>query len=74
MLQAYVCLKTHFFIEVSDGSEKLQFELIELYYDSILHCSIDLEPLIAFCASLPVSWFSGLYTLAQNLLSVFGST
>jgi hypothetical protein len=52
----------------------LQLESTELQYDSILHSSFNQEFLIAFYASLPVSQFSELLKLAQNLASVFGST
>jgi hypothetical protein len=59
-----------FSIDVRDAPEKFQLELI----DSILYNSFNQEALITFYASLPVSWFSELCKLAQNLSSVFGST
>jgi hypothetical protein len=49
-----------FSVEVSDAREKLQVELTELQYDSILHSSFNQETLIIFYASLPVSQFSKL--------------
>jgi hypothetical protein len=63
-----------FSIEVSNTPEKLQSELIELQYDSILYSSFNQEALIMFYASLAVSQFSELRKSAWNLASVFGST
>jgi hypothetical protein len=55
-----------FSIDVSDALEKLQLELTELQYDTILCSSFNQEALITFYASLPVSRFSELWKLAQN--------
>jgi hypothetical protein len=60
-----------FSIEVNDTPEKLQVEMVELQYHSILHSSFKQEASIAVCAPLPVSQFP---ELAQHLASVFGST
>jgi hypothetical protein len=49
-----ICIfENPFSAEVSDAPQKLQLELIELQYDSILHSSFNQEALI-FC--LPVSY------------------
>jgi hypothetical protein len=63
-----------FSLEVSDAPEKLQFELIELQYDSFMRNSFNQEALTFLHASLPVSRFSELRKLAHNLASAFGST
>jgi hypothetical protein len=73
MPQIYI-FENPFPIEVSDAQEKLQLELIEPQYDSIFHSSFNQEALITFYASLPVSRFSELCKLPQNLASVFGTT
>jgi hypothetical protein len=52
-------------------TEKLHLELTELQYDSILYSSFNQQALITICASLPISQFSELRKLAQNLASVF---
>jgi hypothetical protein len=59
---------------VSDAPEKLQLELIELQYDSILLRSFKWKVLITFYASLAASWFSELYKLTRNSTSAFGTT
>jgi hypothetical protein len=72
MLQIYVSLKNHSPLKSCDVPEKLQLELIELQYNSILHSSFNQEASITFYASLPVvSWLSQFW---QNLSNVFGST
>jgi hypothetical protein len=48
-------LENPFSVEISDAPEKLQLELTEVQYDSILHSSFNQEALINFYASLPVS-------------------
>jgi hypothetical protein len=63
MVQIYISLKP-VLREVSDAPEKLQIELIELQYDSILHSSFNQEALITFYASLPVSQSSQFHKLA----------
>jgi hypothetical protein len=59
-------------VEVSDAPEKLQHDLTELH-GSVLQSSLKQETLVTFYASLPVSHFSELHKLEQNLASVFGS-
>jgi hypothetical protein len=44
-----ICIfENPFSVEVSDAPEKLQLELNEPQYDSILHSSVNQEALIAF--------------------------
>jgi hypothetical protein len=51
-------VKTHTPVVISDEPEKLQLQLTELQYDSILRSSFKQEAWITFYAALPVSWFS----------------
>jgi hypothetical protein len=56
-----------FLVEISDTPEKLQFEVTELQYDTVLRSSFNQEALVTFCASLPVSRFAMLCKLAQYI-------
>jgi hypothetical protein len=51
-------------VEISDIPEKMQLELIELQYDSILCSSFNQEASITLYVSLPVFRFFELCTLA----------
>jgi hypothetical protein len=46
--RGHAIFQNPFSVEVSDASEKLNLQLIELQYDSILHCSFNQEALITF--------------------------
>jgi hypothetical protein len=66
--------ENQFSVEESRPPEKLQLELLELQYDSILRSSFNQEALLTFYASLPVSRLSEFRKLARNLANVVGST
>jgi hypothetical protein len=48
ILQMYISFQNPFSVEVSDTSENLELELIELLYDSFLCSSFNQEGLITF--------------------------
>jgi hypothetical protein len=59
-------------VRVCNAPEKLQPELTELQYDSILYSSFNQEALITFYDTLPVSQYFQFHKFAQNLVAHVG--